>query len=138
MNPEFPHIKCEDFMTNRLDFEEYYRSANEEIPRNAPQPRGKYVSTTAFVDASFGQNKKNRKSHTGFIIFVNRAPVIWFSKQQKTVETSAFSAEHIALKLCVESIEGLRFKLRMFGIPMREEGSEEDEPVLISSRHLPQ
>ena len=56
---------------------------------------------TAFVDASFAQNKKTRKSHTGFLIFVNRAPIIWFSKRQSTVETSAFSAEFIALKACL-------------------------------------
>ena len=34
------------------------------------------------------------------------------------VETSAFSAEFIAFKACLQSIEGLRFKLRMFGIPI--------------------
>ena len=131
MNPEFPKINDEDFMVNRLDFEEYYRHADEEVPRNAPEPRGRFVTTTAFVDASFGQNKKNRKSHTGFIIFVNRASIIWYSKQQKTVETSAFSAEHIALKVCVETIEGIRFKLRMFGIPLRSKDSEEDEPTRV-------
>ena len=131
MNPEFPRINCDDFAVDRSNFEEYYRHAEEEIPKNAPKPRGRFVSTTAFVDASFGQNKKNRKSHTGFVIFVNRAPVLWYSKQQKTVETSAFSAEHIALKVCVEAIEGLRFKLRMFGIPLRAEDSKEDEPTKV-------
>ena len=37
------------------------------------------------------------------------------------METSAFSAEFVALKECIEDIEALRFKLRMFGIPISEE-----------------
>ena len=95
------------------------------------RPRGRWVITMAYVDASFGQNKFNRKSHTGFILFVNRAPVMWYSKSQKTVETSAFSAEHIAVKTCAEAIEGLRFKLRMFGVPLCAPNSIEDESTYV-------
>ena len=62
--------------------------------------------------------KITRRSHTGFIIFVNRAPIIWFSKRQSTVESSTFSSEFIAMKTCTEHIMALRFKLRMFGIPL--------------------
>ena len=69
-------------------------------PKNMPRPGGKFVKMTAFVDASFGQNKKNQKSHTGYIIFANLAPILWYSKQQKTVETSAFSAKHIVKIMC--------------------------------------
>ena len=39
------------------------------------------------------------------------------------METSAFSAEFVALKECIEDIEGIRFKLRMFGVPIHEENS---------------
>ena len=83
-----------------------------------PRPRGESVITSAFVDSSHGANKVTRRSHSGHILFVNRAPVKWFSKRQQTVETSAFSSEFIALKHCIEDIEHLRFKLRMFGVPL--------------------
>jgi hypothetical protein len=86
-----------------------------------PKPRGRSVTTTTFVDASHGQDKKTRRSHTGFVIFVNRAPVIWFSKRQTTVESSTFSSEFNALKTCMEHIVALRTKLRMFGVPIEEE-----------------
>ena len=56
--------------------------------------------------------------HTGFLIFINRAPIIWYSKRQNTVESSAFSSEFIAAKTCVEHITALRYKLRMFGVPV--------------------
>ena len=76
--------------------------------------------TTAFSDASHAANKKNRRSHSGHLIFVNRAPVKWYSKRQQTVETSAFSSEYLALKTCLEDVEHIRFKLRMFGVPIME------------------
>jgi hypothetical protein len=49
---------------------------------------------------------------------MNRVPIVWYSKRQQTVETSAFSAEFIAMKACLEAIKHLRFKLQCFGIPM--------------------
>ena len=98
-------------------FKEQYRDAEEQVPNNMPTPRGRMVSTTAYVDASHAANKMTRRSHTGFILFVNRAPIIWYSKRQNTVESSTFSSEFIALKTCMESVVSLRYKLRMFGIP---------------------
>ena len=118
MDPSLPNIDYGAFKTKPQDFAEYYRDAHEHVPHDMPVPRGVSVNITAFVDASFAQNKKTRKSHTGFLIFVNRAPITWFSKRQSTVETSTFSAEFMAMKSCVNAIESLRFKLRMFGVPI--------------------
>ncbi len=75
-NQETSPLLNSDFTTNPEDFAEYYRDAHEHIPHDRPTPRGLPVYMTAFVDASFAQNKKTRKSHTGFIIFVNRAPIV--------------------------------------------------------------
>ena len=46
------------------------------------------------------------------------APIIWYSKRQNTVESSTFSSEMIALKVATEMVEGLRYKMRMFGVPL--------------------
>ena len=54
---------------------------------------------------------------------MNEAPIIWFSKKQNTVESSTFSSEFIAIKTCVEHIAALRFKLRMFSIPVNGEAN---------------
>ena len=98
------------------DFKELYRDAEEQLPNNMPPPLGPPVRMTAFVDASHAANRVTRKLHTGFIIFVNRAPVYWYSKRQSTVETSTFSSEFIALKTCMEQIVAMRYKLRVFGV----------------------
>ena len=117
--PELGDISTFDSHTSEI-FKEQYRDAEEQVPSNMPPPRGRMVNTTAYVDASHAANKMTRRSHTGFIIFVNRAPIIWYSKRQNTVESSTFSSEFIALKTCMESIVALRYKLRMFGIPFED------------------
>ena len=43
---------------------------------------------------------------------------MWLSKRTNTVETSTFGSEIVALRNAVEMIEGLRYKLRMFGVPL--------------------
>ena len=82
-----------------------------------PEPRGKSVQISCYVDADHAGDVVSRRSHTGILIYVNRAPVIWYSKRQNTVETSTFGSEFIALRIATEMI-GLRYKLRMFGVPL--------------------
>ena len=59
------------------DFKDIYQDAKKELPQKAPKPRGSAVKIVAFVDASHAANKMTRRSHTGFVLFVNRAPIIW-------------------------------------------------------------
>ena len=40
------------------------------------------------------------------------------SKKQASVESSSFGSEFTAMKQCTEYIRGLRYKLRMMGIPV--------------------
>jgi hypothetical protein len=122
MDPGEAYLKEVVFTTDASTFKEYYRGAEEEMPHRMPRPRGVAVETSAYVDSSHGANKVTRRSHSGHILFVNRAPVKWLSRRQQTVETSAFSSEFIALKHCIEDVEHLRFKLRMFGIPIVNNG----------------
>ena len=117
-SPELPNLDYGDFRTNEQDFAEIYRDAEELLPHCMPMPRGRNVVVTAHVDASHVANKVTHQLHTGYVVFLNCAPVVWYSKRQNTVETSTFSAEFIALKVCLEAIEHLRFKLRYFGVPM--------------------
>ena len=44
------------------------------------------------------------------------APIVWFSKKQSTIETSVFGAEFVAMKQGMETLRGLRYKLRMMGV----------------------
>ena len=100
------------------DWEDFYRGVKEAIPPNQPEPRGNSVITSAFVDADLAGDKVNRRSMTGVLIFLDRAPIHFHSKKQATVEASTFGAEFIAMRTAVEMSESFRYKLRMFGIPI--------------------
>ena len=96
----------------------YYPDAEEAMPPNAPEPRGQPVQINCFVDADHAGDRMTRRSQTGVLIYLNMAPIIWYSKRQTTVETSTFGSEFVALKTATEMIIALRYKLRMFGIPI--------------------
>ena len=70
------------------------------------------------MDANHAGNIKIRRSHTGVLIYINQAPIIWYSKRQNTVEASSFGSEYIALRICTEMVEALSYKLRCFGVPV--------------------
>ena len=100
------------------DWKEFYPGAAESIPTNMPEPRGRSVTMTCFVDADHAGCLLTRRSHSGVLIFVNRAPIIWFSKRQATVESSTFGSESVAMRQAIDLIEALRYKLRMMGVPI--------------------
>ena len=76
------------------------------------------VIDICFVDSKHGDSMKDWKSQTGVLISINKAPIQCYSKSQTKVEASIFGAEFCATKTAVEIIEVLRYKLRMFGIPV--------------------
>jgi hypothetical protein len=100
------------------DWFDFYRDANEATPPNMPEARGNEVIISVFVDANLAGDSKNRRSQTGVLIFINKAPIHWYSKRQPSVEASTFGAEFCAMKVGVEMTEALRYKLRMFGVPI--------------------
>jgi hypothetical protein len=111
-------IDWKDTDFNHYDWTDVYHEAKENIPPNAPVPRGNPVQINAFVDANHARNKVTRRSHTGILIYLNTAPILWYSKAQTTVETSTFGSEFVAMCIAVDVIEGLHYKLHMFGVPV--------------------
>ena len=100
------------------DWKDFYGDVKEDVPPNAPEPRGKPVQSTAFIDTDHAGDLLTRRSRTGVLIYLNCSPIVWYSKKQVGIETSAFGSEFIALKTGVELIKGLRYKLRMMGVPV--------------------
>ncbi len=98
---------------------------------------GRSVTTTCYVDADHAGCLETRRSHSGILIYVNRAPVVWFSKRQNTVESSTFGSEYIALKTAVDLIEALRYELRMFGTPIDDSTIVfcDNKAVVLNSTH---
>ena len=98
--------------------ETIYAGAYEEIPKDAPEPKGKFVRTTSYKDANLLHCKVTGRSATGIIHFLNQTPVQWFSKRQTTVETATYGSEFVAARQCTEQIMDLRLTLMYMGVPI--------------------
>jgi hypothetical protein len=81
----FP-VNWDEEAFSKHDWSTFYADAKEKLPPNMPEARGNPVQVNCFTDADHAGRRITRKSHTGIIIFVNRAPVIWYSKAQNTIE----------------------------------------------------
>jgi hypothetical protein len=102
----------------KYDWSAFFPNAAEVLPPNAPSPREKPVQMITFVDLDHASDQLTRRSRTGVLIYLNRAPIIWYSKKQNSIEASTFGSEFMALKTAAELVSGLPYKLRMMGIPI--------------------
>ena len=115
-DPSVP--ECDVVFPDTTGLEKFYEVDGEPIPDDMPLPRGIPVLMSCFADASHASNMLTMRSHTGIFIKLNGAPIVWYSKRQNTVESSTFGSEFIALRIATELCQGLRYKLRSFGIPI--------------------
>jgi len=115
-DPTYPKIDMGMFP--QFDWTEFYGNIDEAIPADMPEPLGKDVDVRMMCDSDHAGDRRTRRSRTGFLIFCNMALIDWVSKKQATIETSVFGAEFVAMKHGIEKLRGLRYKLRMMGIPL--------------------
>ncbi len=109
-NPKTPGIDERVFYPN-ADWRDFYGDFCKELPPNMPEPKGKVVIISCFVDANHAGNVVTQQSHIGIIIYVQNAPIIWFSKRQNTVESSSFGSEFVALRAAKDMLVALQYKL---------------------------
>ncbi len=72
----------------------------------------------SFSDSDWAGDKDNRRSINGFIIFLCGVPIVWRSKQQKTVALSSSEAEFVAISEAVKEILFVLQLLRTMNIPV--------------------
>ena len=127
------------FASGKTDWKDFYGDIKDELPPGMPEPLGKSAHSTCFVDANHAGNVVTRRSHSDVLIFVTNAPIIWFSKKQNTVESSTFGSEFVALRIARDLIVALRYKMRMFGVPL--DGPTDgmcDNQGVVNNASLPQ
>ena len=116
MDLTYPDIDEDKFQ--KKDWKSFYGEMKEALPPDVPKSLGKEFFIRAFVDADFSRDKISRRSRTGFLVMLNGDPVFWHTNKQGSCETSLFGSECVAMKQCCEYLKGLRYKLRMMGIPV--------------------
>jgi hypothetical protein len=105
----------------RCDWSEFYPDAAEAIPTNMPQPRGKEVSMSCFVDADHAGCRETRRSHSGWDHNLCQPCTNVLVLRQNTVEASTYGSELLAMRIAIQMSEGLRYKRRMMGVPIPDE-----------------
>ena len=73
----------------------------EYLPQNAPNPKGRAVQISCFIDADHSGEQITKRSRTGVFIFLNKASIMGDSKRKNTAETSIFRTEYVAMKQAV-------------------------------------
>eukprot|EP00804_Cyclotella_cryptica_P019305 CCRYP_006183-RB/>CCRYP_006183-RB protein AED:0.42 eAED:0.42 QI:0/0/0/1/1/1/2/0/178 len=102
-DPMDPDLGGSDFV--ECDWSNFYPGENEALPPNAPKPLGKGVTLRMFVDSDHAGRKPALSSFS--------------TMKQSTVETSVFGGEFCATKHGIENLRGIRYKLRMMGVPVK-------------------
>ena len=116
LDPTYPEI--DESIFKKHEWVSFYGDVKEAVPQDMPKPRGKSVDLRMYVDSDHAGDKSTRRSRTGFLIYMNMALIQWLSKKQPTIESSVFGAEFVAMKHGMETLRGLRYKLRMMGVPI--------------------
>ena len=84
------------------------------------------ISLEAFSDSDFAEDKKDRKSLSGFLCSVLGAPVSWSSRKQNIVSTSTTEAEFYALAEATKELLWLKELLTDFEV-------QAPDPIPINS-----
>ena len=93
--PDYSNLPHKDYDWQRT----VYSGAKEEVPHDMPEPNGKHVTTTTYVDANLHHDQVTSRAVTACLHLVNATLSHWHTKRQATVETATFGSELLAAGL---------------------------------------
>jgi hypothetical protein len=92
-----------------------YHPCKEDIPVDAPTPKGKSIQMTTFFDANLLFEYTTGKSATGILHLYNKTPIDWYSSNNSPVECATYSIEFTSMKIALEQIIVNQIELRYLG-----------------------
>jgi hypothetical protein len=118
-------------------------TASRGLVYGRPEPAdlaGYDVNVTAYADASYADNREDRKSTTGWITMLGGDVIQWASKKQATVALSSCEAELNAETACVQEVIWMRHLLEELGLRVRPQsviyGDNEGTIKLSNDGHI--
>ena len=93
-----------------------YGGAKELVPTDAPEPKGKEVIHTGYIDANLYHDMITGKAVTATLHLLNKTPTDWYSKKQATTETATYGSEFVAARTMTDQIIAMRITLRYLGV----------------------
>jgi Reverse transcriptase (RNA-dependent DNA polymerase) len=115
-----------------------YGKLEELLPRDAPKPLGKMITTVTYMDANLYHDMLTGRSATGVLHLCNGTLVEWYSRRQATVETTTFGSEFTAARIAVDQIIDFRTTLRYLGVPLNNKSCMfGDNQAVVSNSTIP-
>ena len=98
-------------------WKEFYPDVELPTPDDPPPllQNNNKVQVSIFVDADHAHCTVTRRSVSCIMVFLNGMPVKWYSKMQKTVETSTYGSELVAARIATDIALEYRYNIRMLG-----------------------
>jgi hypothetical protein len=95
-----------------------YADSREQLPDNAPPPRGKPVQMMTYADSNLYHDALSGKSVSGILHYYNKTPIDWYAKKQYTVETATFGSEASCARTACDQIRANKLTLLYLGVPL--------------------
>ena len=112
--PDYSDLPEQDYSWARS----VYGDVTESIPNDIPEPLGKSVVLTAFLDANLLHDLVTGRALTAVLHFINSTPFDWYSKRQATVETATYGSEFVSARIATDQAIDHRQTLRYLGVPI--------------------
>ena len=116
LDPCYPEI--DEIQFSQWDWKYFYCDVKEAVSPDVLKNRGKEGDIRMYIDIYHAGDKEKWRYRTGFLIYMNKSLVHQLSKKQPMIETSVFGAKFVAMKIGLETLRGLRYKLSLMGIPL--------------------
>ena len=97
--------------------ESVYGSPTDEIPPEAPDPKGSKVGTSTYKDANFMHDLVTGRSTSRILHVLKQTPTDWFSKLQNQVKSATYGSEFMAACQSIEQIIYLLYIAHAWGSP---------------------
>ena len=108
------------------------------IPHDIPEPKGKHVARTTYVDANLHHDQVTGIAVTACLHLVDTTPSHWHTKRQATVETATFGSEFVVARIATDQIIDLRYTLMYLGVPIRSKSYMfGDDKSVVDSASIP-
>jgi hypothetical protein len=95
-----------------------YGYVQELLPKDAPKPLGKAVTTITYTDANLYHDILTGRSVTGVLHLCNETLIDLYTKRQATMETATFGSKFPAARIAMDQIIDLRTTLHYLGVPV--------------------
>ena len=106
-DPSQPNVDQSAFVSGTMNWKDLHGEIKQELPPGMTDTLGNNTHKTCFIDDNHSGNIVTWNSHTGALIYVMNALIVWLSKKQNNFQISTFGSELVAMQIAMYLIVAL-------------------------------